>query len=797
MKSVEKQVLKNKYGYFTADGKEYVITRPDTPKPWVNVMSNGRYGVILAQTGGGYSWVDNAQINRITRWEQDLIRDEYGKFIYMRDDEKGTVGSLTWKPTCPEYTSYECRHGVGYTTLSAEWHGIHGKATYFVPFDARCEVWIIEVENTSKKDKKFSLFTYFEWLLGRWPDSHREFHKLFIGTEYDEKSQSIIATKRFWEVANERGQLWNASYSYTGFHASSKKPAGYECSKDHFIGQYGGFASPKAVKEGKLGKHTGNWNDSIASLHLKFSLKPGKKETVVLVTGIGDDRKEVQELISRFCDPQKALNALEKTKETWRKTLSGLTVETSDSAMNFMTNTWLKYQAISGRIWGRTGYYQGGGAYGFRDQLQDSQIFLPLNSPRTADQIKLHASRQYADGTVQHWWQNLTGEASGAHHSDDLLWLPFILINYLKETANFGILNHDVPFLKNEGSASIYEHCKRSIHKVFQRFSPRGIPLIGEGDWNDGLNACGREWKGESIWMGHFFYGILNEFAPIAERQDDHGFVSYITDEARKLKDVLNTTGWDGEWYWRATTDNGKVLGSKNSQEGKIFLNAQTWALIHGVADSNRAKQVKKSMEKHLFKDYGPLLFHPAYKTPDLDVGYLTRYPAGMRENGGLYTHAGVWGIWAECVMKDGAKAFETFNRICPPKRGAQPDLYSGEPYVLPGNVDGPESPNYGRGGWTWYTGSAAWYFRITTEWILGIRPSYEGLVIDPCIPSEWNGFKMIRQFRGDIYEIQVANPKHVSHGVKEVRVDEKKIAGNVIHPAGDGAVHTVEVTLG
>jgi cellobiose phosphorylase len=398
---------------------------------------------------------------------------------------------------------------------------------------------------------------------------------------------------------------------------------------------------------------------------------------------------------------------------------------------------------------------------------------------------------------VQHWWQNLTGEASVAHHSDDLLWLPFVLVHYLKESGDFSVLSQEIPFLKDEGKASLYEHCKRSILKVFSRKSPRGLPLIGEGDWNDGLNACGREWKGESVWMGHFFFGILNEFSYVAERQGDHAFVKQMREEAQNLKEVLNTVAWDGQWYWRATTDNGKVLGSQYSEEAKIFLNAQTWALIHGVADSERAKVVKKSMEKHLYKDYGPLLFYPAYKTPDLDVGYLTRYPAGMRENGGLYTHAGVWGIWAQCVMKDGAKAYETFNRICPIKRGAKPDLYFAEPYVLPGNVDGPDSPNYGRGGWTWYTGSAAWYFRITTEWILGIRPDYDGLLIDPCIPKEWDGFQMTRQFRGDTYHVQVKNPRHVSGGVREVIVDGKKIEGNIVKPFKDGKLHQVEVLLG
>lgn len=793
----EQQIFKNTYGYFTADGREYVITRPDTPRPWVNVMSNGRYGAIISQTGGGYSWYDNAQINRITRWEQDLIRDEWGKFIYIRDDEKGTIGSLTWKPVCSDLSSYQCRHGVGYTSLEGVWDGIRGKVTFFVPPEASCEIWILELENASKKNRKISLFTFFEWLLGRWPDNHREFHRLFIETQYDEKLQSIIAKKRFWDIPNERGQLWNNSYSYTAFHASSKRPAGFEGDKENFIGLYGSLNNPKAVREGRLSGCDGKWNDSIASLHLKFNLKPGKIERSVFVTGLSENQEGVAKTIQEFNSLEKAEEALEKTKKFWERTLDGLSIETPDTAMDFMTNTWLKYQAVSSRIWGRTGYYQGGGAFGFRDQLQDSQIFLPLDPKRTIAQIELHGAHQYADGTAIHWWQNLAPEASSSHHSDNLLWLPFVLINYLKETADFSCLTRQIPFAKSDEKASLYEHCKRAILKVMSRMSPRGLPLIGEGDWNDGLNACGREWKGESVWLGIFFHGILNEFSRAAQSQNDSGFADQIRQEAARLKGVLNTTGWDGQWYWGATTDNGKILGSQQSKEAKIFLNPQTWALIYDVADANRAKIVKQNMEKQLFKDYGPLLLYPAYKIPDIDVGYLTRYPAGMRENGGLYTHAGVWGIWAECVAKDGAKAYETYQRISPVLRGKDPKKYVSEPYVLPGNVDGPESPNYGRGGWTWYTGSAAWYFRITTEWILGVRPDYEGLVIDPCIPKHWDGFQMTRKFRGDIYHVTVKNPKHCSFGIKEIKVDGLVISGNTIKPFGDGKIHQVEVTMG
>ncbi|MCX5657273.1 MAG: hypothetical protein NTZ48_03480 [Candidatus Omnitrophica bacterium] len=374
--------------------------------------------------------------------------------------------------------------------------------------------------------------------------------------------------------------------------------------------------------------------------------------------------------------------------------------------------------------------------------------------------------------------------------------MVYLTVNYLNETAEFSILDEKVKFV-DAPEEPLYNHCVKAIDKVLSRFSGRGLPLIGAGDWNDGLSNVGPEWKGESIWLGHFLYGILNQFTPLMEKRGDTEKVKVYRERAVQLKENINKFTWDGAWYIRATKDNGGVLGSSKCEEGKIFLNAQTWAVIHDTATPERAKAAMDSLEAMLMKKYGPLLFYPGYTKPDKGIGYLSRYAAGLRENGGVYTHAANWVIIAEVMMRRPEKAYEVYSTICPIKRGMEPEVYMGEPYVTPGNSDGPQSAYFGRGGWNWYTGSAAWLFKVSTEWILGIRPTLEGLLIDPCIPKEWPGFSMKRNFRGATYEIEVENPKNLSFGIKEIWLDGQKLDKPVIPPTGDGKTHKVRVIIG
>jgi cellobiose phosphorylase len=496
---------------------------------------------------------------------------------------------------------------------------------------------------------------------------------------------------------------------------------------------------------------------------------------VCFTIGAADSRAEAALLTRKYSSIAEVNAALAKVKSKWDSLLSTLTIETPDTAMNVLINRWLKYQAIAGRLLGRTGYYQAGGAYGFRDQLQDSQIFLTIRPEQTKEQILLHARHQFKDGTVYHWWHPLSEVGLQTHMTDDLLWLPFITNSYIEETRDFSILDCKEPFIDDALDATLYDHCIRAIEKVFSRLSKRGIPLIGAGDWNDGLSAVGLMLQGESIWLGEFFYYVLTTFAAISQSKDIKRAQDYLK-RAKLIRESINNYGWDGEWYYYGTKDSGEKFGSKENKEGTIHLNPQTWAVISGVADQSRAHQVMDVVKNRLDYKAGTVLLYPAYRTPDEKIGYLTRYAPGTRENGATYTHAATWSIIAAAKLGRAEDAYRYFSEINPILRGKKPDEYCAEPYVTPGNIDGPDSPFYGRGGWTWYSGSATWLYKAGLEWILGVRASLEGLIVAPCIPAQWKSYNVSRIFRGATYSIQVNNPDNVSTGIRNVTIDGSSI---------------------
>ena len=803
------ELFRTSYGYFTPDGTEYVIVRPDTPRPWVNVISNGSYGVVVSQTGGGFSWWENANLARFNRWVQDLIRDEWGRYLFIRDDESGEIWSASWKPVCAPCDRYEVHHGIGYTTFVQQRGDLETRWTLVVPPHDPCEIWRVQFYNHGSQPKRLSLFSYLEWSLGNDLDWHREFQKTFIETTFVEELRALLGIKRKLPIP-PYVSTGMTEWPLSAFHAVNRTVSSYEGDKEAFLGRYGTFQCPRAVREGTLSNTVGRWNDSIASLHVQVTLEPGQQEEVIFLLGKHDDPEATETLIHRYSRSDEVEAVLQRVRQFWHPFLSNLLVETPDPAFNLLTNTWLKYQAISGRIWAKTAYYQSSAAYGYRDQLQDSQVFLPLKPEFTKHQILLHANQQFRDGTVRHWWLPLLDTGPRTGKTDDLLWLVFVTLNFLEETGEVAILKEPARFLDG-GSGTLFDHCTRSIEKVLSRFSRRGLPLIGEGDWNDGLSAVGVEWKGESVWLGHFLYAILERWSQLLGRLKHERpltlkgitpatltrFIRRYRRRAAALKRAIHIYGWDGKWYWYASRDDGRLIGSQTNREGRIHLNAQTWAVIAGTATPRRAKTAMASVERSLDREYGPLLLTPAYTQPDDTIGYLSRYAPGVRENGGVYSHGAAWAILAECLLGRGDVAYRMYSKICPPKRGMDPELYYVEPYVMPGNSDGPESPHFGRGGWTWYTGSAAWLFQVSTEWILGIRPTSEGLLIDPCLPSSWDGFRMKRIFRGTTYEIHVENPQHVSQGVKTVQVDGKPLARPLLPALGDGEVHHVRVVMG
>ncbi len=795
--------FKTKYGYFSEDGHEFIITRPDTPRPWTNVISNGDFGMIISQAGGGFSWKTHVNLNRLTRWNQDLIRDDWGKWLYLRDLDTDDFYSLAYQPVQAAYHKYQVRHGLGYSIFEQQFDDLDTEWTLFAAVDQPVEIWICKLKNLADHKKRLQLSSYFEWNLGAAPDVHREFHKLFIKTRFQPELKAILATKTLWEVPTTRGH-WNTEWPFIGFHAINQQVSGWDTSKDALIGRHGTFQQPKGILGGNFSATDGRCEDSAASLATDVMLQPEEENTIIFVLGMADrhdglaEIEEVAPLIQKYCNEKIALVELQKVKNFWQDLSNQIHIETPDPALDLLTNIWLKYQVISAHLWARTGYYQQSGAYGYRDQLQSQQVWLPIDPSRILEHIKLNARHQFEKGTVLHWWHPITEQGHPTDMTDDLLWLPFMLNRYLIEVGDYSCLNEVIPFY-DQGEATLQEHCTRAIDVVLNRFSDRGLPLIGAGDWCDGFSAVGLDWKGESIWLGMFLYKILIDWAELLEK---YSSIKNITlaknyrDRAEKLKQALNTHGWNGQWYLGATKDDGTPIGDPSQDECKIYLNSQTWAIISGVADEERREQVARAMLEHLESDNGLMLYYPAFKKSDPYIGYLTRYAPGLRENGGVYTHAATWGVLALAQLgwaDDAMRILSKLNPILQSQKDAA--RYVAEPYCLPGNIDGKDSPYYGRAGWSWYTGSAGWLFSIIHEAICGVLPVHSGLSIDPCIPAHWKNVQIVRQFRGATYEISIHNPDKKSTREREIFINDKKLEGNIIPPQQAGT-YRVKVML-
>jgi len=788
--------FETKYGYFSDDGNEYIIKTFRTPKPWINVITNGDYGLVISQTGGGFSWLEHSEFNRLNRWHQDLIKDDWGKYFYFKDNKTSEVFSPTWAPVKNEPENFQAVYGFGYAKFIAEFKSFKVSLIVFVPINEQLEIWNFVVENKSGETLDLSVYSYFEWCLGSSADHHREFHKTFLETEFDESLNVMTAKKRLWEIPLGNRGHWNIEYPYLGFISSNKKISDYDGDKESFIGQYGSVEKPAGIYSNKLSRKTGKWNDSIGTVKVDLSIKAKSSEEFSFFIGIKKNKKQIKKSIKKFSNPVSLENALKAVKDFWEKMLSTLVIDTPDEAMNFMVNKWARYQAIAGRLWARTAYYQQSGAFGFRDQLQDSLVFLPINPKLTEKQIRLHARHQLQDGTVLHWWHPITETGLPTKMTDDLLWLPFLIIYYIDETADYNILDIREPYYDNQKkNDSLFNHSVNAIEKVLNRFSKRGLPLIGAGDWNDGLSAVGLDMKGESIWLAEFFYLILNRFSEICERINKKKFAKRYRLKAIQLKKSFDKYAWDGNWFFRATKDNGDKIGSKENKEGRIYLNSQIWAVISNIANDDKKIKAMESVTKYLLKNNGCLLFSPAYTKPDEMIGYLSRYAPGRRENGGVYSHAATWSIWAYAILKENDLAFKAYKNLCPIYNGLNADKYIAEPFVMPGNIDGPDSPNHGMASWTWCTGSANWFQKVIVDWILGIRATIDGLLIDPCIPADWKNYTVKRKFRNTVYDIRVFNQGEENPKFSYMIVDGKKTENNIIKPLKKSKV-SVDVFL-
>lgn len=793
-------MLASSYGHFDPTGRTYTVTDPGTPMPWVNVISNGRYGLVISQNGGGFSWLDNSQLNVLTRWEMDLSRDQHGRFVYIADLDDREAWSITPSPGGVNFDSYRCEHAPGRTTFHTERRGIASEWTLAVTPEDNAEVWRVRLTNRSGKVRRLRVSSFFEWCCGVAPDTKREFHRLFFTVTHDAARRAVIARKNMWDTpAKNEKEHWNKPWPYVAGHAVGGVKFERDLAigdKRTFVGRYGDTARPAAMTAAEIAapgalNNFGRFGDASGALGGDLTLKPGETATVVYTLAIAQQEAELLAMLDRYSTPEGVENAIAGAEELWRRVLGPSQVRSDMPDFDLLNSTWLPYQAISGRLWARTGYYQQSGAFGFRDQLQDSQVWLARNDRKMREQILLHAAHQFADGSVYHWWHPLAEFGLRTACSDDYLWLPFLVAQYIKDTGDWAVLDERAVFVDDAGGASIIEHCKRSITRSLARQSERGLPLIGSCDWNDGLSAMGVDGKGESVWLAQWLCVVLSDFARVLERGGKGGpeqaLAAQYRERRERLVEAINLHAWDeasgGKWFRAATRDDGRWIGTATDKQGRIFLNTQTWAVLSETAPAERISAAWEAVRQNLLHPMGPLLSYPAYSEPDPTIGYITRYAPGLRENGGVYMHAATWALAAACKRRDVASVERIWRSISPPLRGGDAEAYWAEPYVTPGNVDGPDSSTPGKAGWTWYTGSAAWLNRVSLEWILGVRATWEGLQIDPCPIPSMGKVEATRRWRGRTVCVRFNAAEFSAHTPPVVVVNGRAIEGSVIRP--------------
>jgi cyclic beta-1,2-glucan synthetase len=797
----------NGLGGFADDGNEYVaVIGPgqSTPAPWLNVIANPSFGFQVSESGSGYTWSGNSRENQLTPWSNDPVSDPASEAIYVRDDETGELWSPTAQPVRLDESTYIARHGAGYSRFEHRHDGIELDLVQFVPLDEPLKVSVLTIENRSGRRRRLSVTAYAEWVLGtsRGDQAHR------IVTAVDPETGAILARNP-----------WNTEFAgRIALLDLGGRQTSWTADRTEFLGRNGAPDRPAGLERGyHLRSAVGAGLDPCAALQTHLDLADGARTQVVVLLGEAANASEAAELIrlGRGMDYDATLREIARH---WGDIQGTIQVRTPDRSMDILLNRWLIYQALACRIWARTATYQAGGAFGFRDQLQDVIALLTARRDLARDQILLAASRQFTEGDVQHWWHPPSGRGVRTRISDDRLWLPYAVDRYLEVTADSPILDEPVPWIDGPAlradqtdeyfqpettaeTDSLYEHCAAAID-VSLVFGAHGLPLIGSGDWNDGMNRVGHEGRGESVWLGWFLSGVLASFAPIADARGDAARGQHWRASLKSLRRALERQGWDGDWYRRAYFDDGTPLGSSLNAECRIDSIAQSWSVLSGTADPAHAARAMAAVEEYLVKrgDGLVLLFTPPFDRGDVDPGYIKGYLPGIRENGGQYTHGAIWSVLAFAALGDGDKAGELFSILNPINHAstrAGVHRYKVEPYVMAADVYA-EPPHVGRGGWTWYTGSAGWMYQAGVEWILGFRLRGTTLMIDPCVPRAWPRYEITFRYRSARYEIVVENPAGVSRGVTRMELD-----GLAIEPAAgiaivdDGATHRVRVVLG
>lgn len=810
--------LFNGWGGFSSDGREYRILLRNgkyLPAPWSNVMANREFGCLITELGTGYTWWRNSREFKLTPWSNDPVLDPPGEVCYIRDEDSGSVWSATPAPDL-DAAPFDIAHGYGYTRFTRKKGALEQRLTIYVAKEDPAKIVELELENTGSKPRRLSVAYYCNWVLG----VNRAASAPYLVSEWDEATHSLLASNAYQETFRD-------AVGFLHMHVDGQGQSGeswtYTSDRAEFIGRHGTLAAPTGMRAGVLSNTAGVCAEPCGVVRVHITVPAGAKVRVYAVIGAGADREAALATIRQYGSGEQCEAALLHVTAFWDSTLGQTEVRTPNREMNLMLNGWLLYQALSCRMWARTGFYQAGGAYGFRDQLQDSLALLHAAPELTRRQIVLHASHQYEEGDVQHWWHEETGKGIRTRYSDDLLWLPYAVSRYIVHTGDSGILDEQAPFLTSEElsieeheryettvlsgqSASIYEHCVRAIERA-SRFGQHGLPLMGIGDWNDGMNSVGDEGRGESVWLGWFLRDVLLRFAELCGQQGDSERAEAYRVRADAIREAGNEHAWDGEWYRRAHTDDSTWLGSTVNEECRIDAIAQSWSVISGSAPPDRAKQAMLSFDRELVDrsiSVARLLTPPFDRTVP-NPGYIQGYPPGIRENGAQYTHGVIWSIVAWCKLGEGDKAVELFHMLNPLTHAqsmAEARNYAGEPYVMAADVY-TRDPVKGRAGWTWYTGASGWMYQAGVEWILGIRREGDRLYIRPALPEDWPGYEASYRFGAAVYRITVHQAKRGAEGQKPSETvivmdgQEQVRQGDAWIPlVDDGAVHEVVVGL-
>jgi len=785
--------ISTKYGHFAQNGKEYIITRPDTPRPWINYLTNGKFTSLCSATGGGYSFYIDPVFNRITREMpgDQILSDRPGRYLYLRDNETGEYWAANWQPVMKPADFWEARIGLGYNKIISINNKIKTQVTYFVPLDENVEIWDVTIKNLSEKERDISVTNYVEWVLGSYSKDlvDRVFDSLFNNVYFQDNI--IFATKRRWDRPDKVAVAWD----HWAYMSGSVSFDGFDCVKEDFIGQYRYLANPIVIETGVSRNGRGESEDAIGSLMKKLKLAAGEEIKFHYFVGIDKNPEHIKEKVAKLRKREFVESSFQKLTKYWNDYLDKLVVKTPDPEFDLSVNIWNKYQSwVTSQEGEMDSYYIGGSSFGFRDECQHVYGVLPIRADFVKEKLIEILKHQFEDGHTVHNWNALTGIGVVTNHSDDTQWLVMSVLNYLKETGELGFLKEKVKYL-DKGEGTVLEHILRALDYTLYHVSPNGIPLRRTADWNDAL-AGGHLGRGESLMVANQVAWNILEIVPLLEKVDQKAKARKYLNIYGNLKKTINEQYWDGAWYIRATADDGSLIGSHRNKEGKIHINGQTWPVMSRIASDLRAKEAMDSLWRHLMTKYGALTFTPAYTKLNAALGVISQFAPGSKENATIFSHPNTWVIIAECLLGRGDKAYDAWQRTSFLTRGREPDIYKVEPYVYTEFCFGPESPHFGQGSYSWMTGSAAWFFRACTDYILGVRPTLDGLLIDPCIPSSWEEFSIKRIFRGATYQINVSNKSRVSKGVKQIKVDGKKIKGQVL-PVFKSGEHKVEVEMG